>query len=169
MPDQPRIFRPGATLGALSPFFLTTALCLVLGDKDIPPAGESFPFSNFPMYSRFSDQTYYVYVADGNGSPIPVETVTYHRTAKIKKIYHTELTEIGQALDKRLRELTPVERQPAGRHTLEWLVKSTGETKPQLLAYGALQLYQVDVVSEDGHATEREPTLVGSLELNATP
>ena len=37
-------------------------LCLLLR--------ESYPFSNFPMYSSFSRQTYYLYLTDADGQPL---------------------------------------------------------------------------------------------------
>ena len=41
-----------------------TIVCLVVK--------ENFPFTHYPMYSNFEDQTYYVWLADGEGEPIQI-------------------------------------------------------------------------------------------------
>ena len=62
---------------------LVIALCLMLK--------ENYPFSNFPMYSSFSDHTFFVYVADANDQPIAIEVLTAIRTGRLKKVYDTQL------------------------------------------------------------------------------
>jgi hypothetical protein len=42
-----------------------TVLCLVIG--------EQYPFSSFPMYSSFSLDTYYIYLADRFDRPIAAQ------------------------------------------------------------------------------------------------
>ncbi len=42
-----------------------TVLCLIIG--------EQYPFSSFPMYSSFSHDTYYIYLADQFDRPIAAQ------------------------------------------------------------------------------------------------
>lgn len=71
------------TLAACTPMIALTVLLLVLR--------ENYPFSHFPMYSSFSRHTYYVYVKDRRGDPIPVLELSGIRTSSLKKIYNTRL------------------------------------------------------------------------------
>lgn len=60
--------------------FGLTVLCLVLQ--------ENYPFSNFPMYSSFAKNSYYVYLADGNGQPLATTRFGL-TTPGMKKIYES--------------------------------------------------------------------------------
>lgn len=145
-------------LACLTPLFLTLILCLLLK--------ENYPFSHFPMYSRFSDRTYYVYVTDRAGDPIPVQSITYIRTSRIKKVYDGNLGRIKENLDKDKRELSPEERAPAGAAALEWLYQTTrDEMKPTLDRLGGLQLHSVEVRLQDGETVEMPAELVGEIAL----
>jgi hypothetical protein len=148
------------TLAALSPFLAVTALCL--GFK------ENYPFSDFPMYSTFTDQTFYVYVADQDGRPVPVQDITYARTSKLKRIYDTGLKKARDAAGKRKRDLAVAERRAAGLETLQWLFDTTRPEGQAILRrdYRALQLYHVDVLVREGTTVEAPPELVAELPLS---
>jgi hypothetical protein len=75
----------------LKVMFVVVILCLVLR--------ENFPFSHFPMYSSFSSYSYYVYVADANDEPIPIEAITSIRTSALKKAYQGKLEEVREELE----------------------------------------------------------------------
>ena len=70
----------------LWPFFLVLGLCACAFKF-----GEQYPITRFPMYDKFPDHTFYVYVADKNGIPIPVQDLTGVNTSKLKKPYDYEL------------------------------------------------------------------------------
>ncbi|CAN5198499.1 hypothetical protein BH23VER1_BH23VER1_35530 [soil metagenome] len=155
--SQLRQLRPSRLFGLL-PLVLATALCLAVGEK--------YPFSDFPMYSRFSDATFYVYLADGAGEPIPVQSLTYVRTSRLKKVYENELRDISKAIGTPKSKLSPAERIPAGEKTLRWLYDTTRPGgKPLLEEHGSLRLYHVDLALDDGHITESAPTLVGQVRV----
>jgi hypothetical protein len=67
------------------------AAALILGDR-------LFPFSSFPMYAGFPDRTHYVYLADGEGHPLPMHDFFGYRTTKIKRIYSNEMRDIFHSL-----------------------------------------------------------------------
>lgn len=158
-PSRHLLHRIAKTLVVLTPFWLVTALCLHFK--------ENYPFSDFPMYSTFTDHTFYVYVADGDGNPIPVQDITYVRVSKLKRIYDTGLKAARDAADKRKRDLTVEERAPSALETLEWLYASTRPAAQEILRrdYGTIQLYHVDVTVEAGETVESVPALVAELPL----
>ena len=131
---------------------------------------ENFPFTHYPMYSNFEDQTYYVWLAGGDGAPIPVEKLTYNRLGRIKKIYNSGLQEvrdeIGRAEGKkpRKRELTLTQRRGPGDETLRWIYQNSRPAAQQsLLDAAPLRLYQVDVRIEGNRVVEDPRKLVGEL------
>lgn len=71
---------------------LMTLLCFVLR--------ENYPFSHFPMYSSFSNQTYFLYLSDAAGRPISTERFGL-ASSTLKKIFdrqwRSELTRFKNA------------------------------------------------------------------------
>ena len=143
-------------------FFLVLVTCWIIGDN--------YPFSDFPMYDEFPDHTYYIFVKNGDDEPIAFQETTGTRTAGFKKPYDKELNAIRKELKKRKRELTPAEREPAGRRALERLYANAGdEVKRRLEEIAPLRLYHADIYMTDkGVIDEREPVLVAELPLPPT-
>jgi len=128
---------------------------------------ENYPFSNFPMYSKFNDYTFYVYITDAKNQPIPVEVLTAIRTGRLKKIYDNQCRTVSKNLHKRKRELTLEERQEIGMNTLRWFFENTrAETKPFLRKYNSIKIYHVDIMIEGGEVTERPHEMVAELDLS---
>jgi len=127
---------------------IAIALCLVLR--------ENFPFSHLPMYSNLSNSTSYIYVADKEGQPIPIETLTGRRTGSLKKLLRTNLTpaiELSKAEGTFSGEelMTAEQRRPAGDATLRDMLDDLEPRRRENLdPYRPLQLYQV-YVHIDGH------------------
>ncbi len=146
----------------LAALLALVVLCLALK--------ENYPFSHFPMYSSFTDFTFYVYLTDAEGDPIPTETITYIRTGKIKKIFDSELKTLSKDLDKRKRELTPADKEDAGLLVLRWYYNNApSASRPRLDALGALELHQVDIVVADGEIVEKPSQRIARLELPPSP
>ena len=142
-----------------------TAICLVVK--------ENFPFSHYPMYSNFEDETYYVWLADSEGEPIAAQNVTYMRLGKIKKVYNTGLLavreEIGKELGKkpRKRDLTIEQRRGPGVDTLRWIYENSHPEAQRVLRDASpIRLYQVDVRMDGNRIVEDPPELVGELALH---
>ncbi len=49
--------------------------------------GEWYPFSDFPMYSDFEEQAYYVYVTDRDDKPVPIAATFGIAPSDVKKAY----------------------------------------------------------------------------------
>ena len=62
-------------------FFIVTFLCLA--------AQENYPFSNFPMYSSFAPKSYFLYLADAPGRPLPTFRFGLS-TADLKKVFNSK-------------------------------------------------------------------------------
>jgi hypothetical protein len=121
---------------------------------------ENFPFSHFPMYSSFSDYSYYIYFTDSKGEPIPIETLTSHKTSSLKKIYDKEIKKTRKELQAKgekiegFRFMTTEQRKPAGELVLDWIYNNTKETAlPALNEKRPLRVYQVDLFTKDGEIT----------------
>jgi hypothetical protein len=160
-----------ALLRQLAPISVAIALtiaCLI--------AKENFPFTHYPMYSNFEDQTYYVWLGDRDGEPIPAQKLTYNRLGRIKKIYNTYLQDVREQVGKetgkkpRKRDLTLEQRRPPGDETLRWIyANSRPEAQKVLRESAPLRLYQVDVRIEGNQVVEDPAELVGELAAEQLP
>lgn len=140
-------------------------LCLLLK--------ESYPFSHFPMYDKFPDHTYYLYVADKEGNPLPFREFTGHGLTKPRKWYDSEL----RAIQKRLKEandyrekvnLTIADRRPAGELVLKKIfANSTEQGKEGWKKHSPVQLFHVWVKMKNAHPIE-EPDLVAEVDFTAS-
>jgi len=130
---------------------------------------EEFPFSHFPMYESFSDYSFVVYIADRNGDPIPVQSITSQKTSKLKKIFNKEQKRVRKELEAAGVEIngyqfmTSEQRRPAGEKTLEWLyANSKASGVEQLLGSAPLRLYYIHLrVGESG--LERTVELIAEV------
>ncbi len=152
----------------LAPGIAIAALCLGLK--------ENFPFTHYPMYSDFSDETYYVWLADSQGNPIASQSVTGLRLGRIKKVYNKGLLAARETVGEkqgetpRKRDLTNAQKRPSGDETLVWIYQSAHEpARAALRKASPLRLYQVDITIEDSRVVESEPELVGEFAVPAAP
>ncbi len=117
--------------------------------------GEFYPFSNFPMYSRFLPRTYYVMVTDLTDAPVATVPLSGQVSSNIKKAYDRNLDELKKASAGKYKkaDLPVEERQKAGAKVLTWLMELSDPGK--LKAMGGLRLKQVDLFIEDGKIAQR--------------
>ncbi len=116
---------------------------IVIGQK----VGEWYPISHFPMYSVFGKTSWYVYVTNQDGDPIPVERVFSIRAAYLKKVYKKKAATLR-----------------GGRDAAEATLAFLRDRKPASLEATGLQLKKVSVKRKDGKLLTSEKTL-GRLEL----
>ncbi len=133
-------------------------------------SGEWYPLSSFPMYSKFDDRTYYVYLADKNGEPVP--TVRYQIVAsELKKHYRRELNLLEDRYGGSSYEFDAPKLRQAGAETMKWLrTEWLPERAPDQIEgakKSGLQLFEVRVFLEDGRFQKRE-TSVGSWDGGKT-
>jgi hypothetical protein len=131
--------------------------------------GEQFPITRFPMYDKFPDHTYYVYVTNRDGEPIPIHDLTGINTSKLKKPYDKELNRIRKRLKKRKLELTVEERREAGETALRKVYQDAPPTgREQLDQHAPILLYHVWIFSEGGKSVERPAERIASYQPGAT-
>lgn len=82
---------------------------------------EEFPFSNFPMYSRISEEADVVFVTDQKNEPLPMKALFKTSSATSKKMYKKELAEITNPLGRDSELATAEERRRAGAEVLALL------------------------------------------------
>jgi hypothetical protein len=109
--------------------------------------GEWYPLSHFPMYSGFANSTWYVFVTDEAGQPIPVERTFSMRCAYLKKVFISQ----GGKLRSESR---------AAEAVLKMLVKRS----PTSFQGKALELHRRDIKRNGRRMTTSEKTL-GSIDL----
>jgi hypothetical protein len=124
-----------------------TVLCLVIG--------EQYPFSSFPMYSSFSHDTYYIYLADRFDRPIAAQLKLGVSTARMKKIYDSQLRKDARLLKKPIREMSASDRANAADYLLSYLRKVP---RAKTLLPG-LRIYDVGLFLKEG-LIEKESRLV---------
>ena len=152
------------------------ALVLVFFDRGLPVkvcvalvavnliARDNYPFSHFPMYDRFTDHTFYVYVTDRNGDPVALQTTTSIRSSRLKKPYDRRLDQVRKRLGKRKRELTVEERRDAGEEALTSLyADSSPEGKRRLDELSPITLQHVDIYMKDGDIDVRPADAVAQM------
>lgn len=129
--------------------------------------GEFYPFSNFPMYSTFEPQTYYVYLKDGKGEIAPVSPIFGRSISDLKKAYDRELSAVKKTVaGVRKADLPPEKKQIAADKVLKWLLDITpARNRDRMKALGRIQLHEVQIKFRDGKI-EKQDALVGSI---ATP
>ncbi|MDB6075362.1 MAG: hypothetical protein JWO89_3002, partial [Verrucomicrobiaceae bacterium] len=100
------------------------ALVVPLLTRKSDKPGEFYPFSNFPMYSRFEPQTYYVYVRDLKGGPVSVAALFGTSITNVKKVYDNKLTGLKKKSGPGIKkaDLSNEDRSQAASETLQCLV-----------------------------------------------
>lgn len=117
--------------------------------------GEFYPFSNFPMYSRFAPDTYYVFVTDLKDQPIAVGNTFGTAISNVKKVYDRKLTNLKkEAGGKGKKADLPDEvRRIAADEVLHWLADNAHD-REAVKEHGGLRLHQVDVIFKDGRVSK---------------
>jgi len=137
-------------------------------------AKEFYPLSHYPMYSDFTSYDYVVFIADENGNPLPIENISHGiRTARLKKHFNGGLNETREEIRENegsapnQRDMTPSQKKPAGRATLEYLrtYLLDLESHARFEAYSELQLYQIGIYFEDGEIVRTEPEFIAAIDL----
>jgi hypothetical protein len=151
------------TLAPLTIGLVIAALCLYQGRLERKYKHkkyvEAFPFSHYPMFSGFDDFEFLVFLADGDGHPLPIEKLTNgFKSNALKKKFDDKIDDLKDERGKsvRNRDATPAQMRPAGEETLEWL----SESYPKVAELAPIRLYQVRLTIENRLVQESEPILI---------
>ena len=126
--------------------------------------GEFYPFSNFPMYSSFEPETYYVYVTDLSGQPVAIAPRFGRSPSDVKKIYDRKLAALKpREKGKRKLELSAPLKAEAAVETLRWIESVVSvANQPKIQALHGLRLHEVIISYRDGVISKTD-VLVGEL------
>lgn len=125
-----------AAVPAILPLLILTAACLLIR--------EQYPFSDFPMYSRFGRSTYYVYLAQGDGRPLPSYHTIGVSTATLKKVFDSELGQQAKRLGTRRGRLSLDDRRAVAERVLTEFRRAEADGRIGDLPE-VFQLYEVRV------------------------
>lgn len=133
----------------LTPLVVAVLLCYWFQDF--------YPLSHFPMYSKFDDRTYYVYLRDGDGQALAVAATFSIYTSDLKKHYSRDLKALKKKYKGSHFDWTVDQKREAGMVTLAYL---KDERSPEIFANGAMDgLTLIDVRIQrgaDGKLEKRE-------------
>jgi len=101
---------------------------------------EQYPFSNFPMFGSFVGQTYYLYLADQSGKPLPALAFSVP-TNGIKKFYDGRLRKLKKA-SRKGEKLASMDDRAVAEETLRYLISRRNKRPPELTT---IQLVRVDI------------------------
>ena len=124
--------------------------------------GEWYPLSHYPMYSHFEGQEYYVFLADGEGQPVPCKD--FGLTApKLKKRFKGELKEAGlKESDLREGKLAPEDIGGIASKVLERVAEARRDYA-RISPGQELTMSLVHVFSEDGEIKKRSYRVAGTV------
>jgi len=133
---------------------------------------ETYPFSDFPMYSRFPAYTEYYYFADGEGEPLPTKDCFGVSASAMKKMYVNRVKKLASKKSKESKkrvggsELSAEELEAIGDEVLDYLLPRGDkkdwwkENQPEVI-----QLIRVDIRRTDKEGLVETPTVVVERQL----
>ena len=137
--------------------FLLTLLGLFLRNPD--GNAEYYPFSNYPMYSQFDGNDYYVYIADQDGNPLPSKShgIT---TPKIKKRFKKHLGVTAKKLGIKKAEVAGEPLEQVGITTLKTLRDNRGISDLE-----ELQLFRVILNKQGSRIVKSPPEKIATMRI----
>ena len=128
---------------------------LSLSLKNPDGRAEYYPFSNYPMYSQFDGEDYFIYIADQDGEPLPSKETFRITTPKIKKRFKSELGKVAKRLGKKKAEVDGAQLEAVGVTTLLTLNNRVPD-HPRVVELTELRLIYVDLRRGDGEIVVSE-------------
>ena len=133
--------------------FIITLLNLILK--------ENYPFSHYPMYSRFSRSTFYIFVTNEKDEPLPLRSFCGVSAAILRKMYESFLYQSTKKRSNKIEELTSEDLKPISKSILDY-VKTSAEKKKSKIDFKSLRLYEA-TISIDNGSISRERKLLNEI------
>jgi hypothetical protein len=119
---------------------------------------ENYPFSHFPMFSSFSNRSYFIHLADAGGTALRTRQFGLSNSA-MKKIFdryrRTELNHFANAGNERV----PLAEAAAGQSLLRYLDGLTAARPASRKLLPGLQVQHVNVHQESNNLIVETRTL----------
>jgi hypothetical protein len=127
--------------------------------KDMVKKAEFYPLSSFSMYSTFSETPFLVFITDGAGQKIAIDSALKTHASELKKTYEMRLKALKKqgSLPGKLTDLPLAIKAEAGRDTLELL-----KARPSVQKFLAsrdnqiLRLHEIILSAGDDGIVKRE-------------
>ena len=127
--------------------------------KDMVKKAEFYPLSSFSMYSTFSETPFLVFITDGAGQKIAIDSALKTHASELKKTYEMRLKALKKqgTLPGKLTDLPLAIKAEAGRDTLELL-----KARPSVQKFLAsrdnqiLRLHEIILSAGDDGIVKRE-------------
>ncbi len=127
--------------------------------KDMVKKAEFYPLSSFSMYSTFSEAPFLVFITDGAGQKIAIDSSLKTHASELKKTYEMRLKALKKqgSLPGKLTDLPLAIKAEAGRDTLELL-----KARPSVQEYLAtrdnqtLRLHEIILTAGDDGIVKQE-------------
>ncbi|HEY5892802.1 MAG TPA: hypothetical protein VIT91_06180 [Chthoniobacterales bacterium] len=140
------------------PFASTFAIVLLL-----QVVGEQFPFSPFPMYAKFSDETNVLFVTDAADRPLAIAKYFRLSASKIKKSFNAELESICKKKGYPATSATDEDLRQAGQYiAATFLPTQLRQNPPSDIRKHGLKLKRT-VLWMDKKGFHEETAVVGEL------
>lgn len=131
-------------------------------DRDAMKQAEFYPFSSFPMYSRFSPNPNYVYLTDAENRPLAAQNEFGALSSELKKFYDARLREIHAESGVSLSRMSIEQKRPAGEATLRHLMASAPD-RDRMLAHDRLRLHEVIIRFDADDEIVREDLVIAEV------
>lgn len=121
---------------------------------------EFYPFSYYPMYSKFDGNDYFLYIADHEGKPLPSKNYGI-TTPKIKKRFKKRLREAADRLEMKKSQITGEHLEQVGIETLRTLRHNRGVSELK-----ELQLMRVSLNKQGSTIKKSAPEKIASMRID---
>ena len=137
-------------LGSLP--FLSTLLLVIF----LQVVGEQFPFSPFPMYTGFGGEASVLYATDGKGEKLSFGTYFRIRSAKLSKVFNTELKRVREEWGVKRGRVSEEEVGEAGQRTVIFLASQKKDGAVEKLEGYGLRLHRITLLMDEKGFSRRE-------------
>lgn len=113
---------------------------------------ENYPFSHFPMYGNPTPVSQYYNLADADGKPLPIETLTGKTDPQLGKMLRTYRDERLRAIKPAVKDLPKEEWPRVCQKVLDYLRQQAGVKHMQLPA--KLKIMSTEIRYQGGQVVE---------------
>ena len=139
----------------LTPMVAAVVLCYWIQDF--------YPLSHFPMYSKFDERTYYVYLQGADGEAIAAVPEFNIYTSDLKKHYGRDLNKLKKNIKGSHFDWGQEQKWVAGMATLDYLKNERSQAAFKEGRMDGLMLIDVRIQRGDDGKLEKIESVVGRV------
>ena len=127
---------------------------------------ENYPFSHYPMYSKFDPYTYYLYATDESGEVLLFREQFGYSAIRLKKVFTTKLKAVKKASESKTLSKNDC-FHIAGEETLWQYHRQRRPKVENPVQYRGLKLVRTDIKLGTGKV-EEQVAVIAEIEVAAT-